>query len=171
MQGYRESDHIFCGTEEFHSNYCMCIDKYKPCRHVYHGRSLWVTYDLFLIPIRFVRFYLMIIFVKEKLKLFCIYDRLEKVGVKSKAGQAKVTGTIICVGGALLLSFYHGSVVDIAKSSIHWRYAEKTGTKSSINHVNLILGPFLLILSAVSWAIWLIIQVSTTFSKYSDLKQ
>ncbi|KAL7119910.1 hypothetical protein ACP275_02G090600 [Erythranthe tilingii] len=83
---------------------------------------------------------------------------LEKVGVKSKAGQAKVMGTIICVGGALLLSFYHGSIVDIGKSSIQWKYAEETGTKSSINHVNLILGPILLIVSAISWAIWLIIQ-------------
>ncbi|KAK6159777.1 hypothetical protein DH2020_003158 [Rehmannia glutinosa] len=38
------------------------------------------------------------------------------------------------------------------------KYAEKTGTKNSVNHVNLIFGPILLILSAVSWAIWLIIQ-------------
>ncbi|CAI9768900.1 unnamed protein product [Fraxinus pennsylvanica] len=44
------------------------------------------------------------------------------------------------------------------KSSVHWKYAEKTGTKDSINHVNLILGPFLLLISAISWAIWLIIQ-------------
>ncbi|KAI3445455.1 hypothetical protein Pfo_002120 [Paulownia fortunei] len=83
---------------------------------------------------------------------------LEKLGLKSKAGQAKVLGTIICVGGALLLSFYHGSIMNIGESSVHWKYAEKTGTKSSINHVNLILGPFLLIVSAVSWAVWLIIQ-------------
>ncbi|KAK6139429.1 hypothetical protein DH2020_026836 [Rehmannia glutinosa] len=83
---------------------------------------------------------------------------LEKFGVKSKSGQAKIVGTIICVGGAILLSFYHGSIVNIGPSSIHWKYAEKTGTKNSVNHVNLIFGPILLILSAVSWAIWLIIQ-------------
>ncbi|KAH6820064.1 nodulin MtN21 /EamA-like transporter family protein [Perilla frutescens var. hirtella] len=84
---------------------------------------------------------------------------LEKLGVKSKAGQAKIVGTILCVGGALFLSFYEGSVVNIGQSSIHWKYAEKTGTKNSINaHGNLLLGPFLLILSAVSWAVWLIIQ-------------
>ncbi|KAL0335391.1 UNVERIFIED_CONTAM: WAT1-related protein [Sesamum radiatum] len=84
--------------------------------------------------------------------------RLEKLGMKSKAGQAKILGTILCVGGALLLSFYHGSVVNIGESSIHWNYAQKTGTNNSLNHVNLILGPFLLIVSAVSWAVWLIIQ-------------
>lgn len=88
---------------------------------------------------------------------------MEKLGVKSKAGQAKIVGTILCVGGALLLSFYEGSTVNIGQSSIHWKYAEKTGTKTSINaHLNLISGPFLLILSAVSWAVWLIIQVTHT---------
>ncbi|XP_057792127.1 WAT1-related protein At1g09380 [Salvia miltiorrhiza] len=92
---------------------------------------------------------------------------LEKVGVKSKAGQAKIMGTILCVGGALLLSFYEGSIVNIGQSTIHWKYAEKTGTKNSINaHPNLILGPFLLILSAVSWAVWLIIQTKVS-QKYS----
>ncbi|KAL0384734.1 UNVERIFIED_CONTAM: WAT1-related protein [Sesamum radiatum] len=92
--------------------------------------------------------------------------RLEKLGVKSKAGQAKILGTILCVGGALLLSFYHGSVVNIGDSSIHWSYAQKTGTNNSINHVNLILGPFLLIVSAVSWAVWLIIQTRVS-QKYA----
>ncbi|KAG8369043.1 hypothetical protein BUALT_Bualt15G0109300 [Buddleja alternifolia] len=87
---------------------------------------------------------------------------LEKVGLKSKAGQAKILGTIICVGGALLLSFYNGHVVNIGQSGVHWKYAEKTGTKSSINHVNLILGPFLLIVSAISWAVWLIIQAKVS---------
>ncbi|KAK6159786.1 hypothetical protein DH2020_003167 [Rehmannia glutinosa] len=94
-------------------------------------------------------------------------ERLEKFGVKSKAGQAKIVGTIICVGGAILLSFYHGSIVNIGPSSIHWKYAEKTGTKNSVNHVNLIFGPFLLILSAVSWAIWLIIQTRVS-QKYGS---
>ncbi|KAL2254207.1 UNVERIFIED_CONTAM: WAT1-related protein [Sesamum indicum] len=92
--------------------------------------------------------------------------RLEKLGVKSKAGQAKILGTIVCVGGALLLSFYHGSAVNIGESSIHWNYAHKTGTNNSINHVSLILGPFLLIVSAVSWAVWLIIQTRVS-QKYA----
>ncbi|KAL6495783.1 hypothetical protein OROGR_030346 [Orobanche gracilis] len=88
---------------------------------------------------------------------------LEKFGLKSKAGQAKVLGTILCVGGAILLSFYHGSMVNIGQSSIHWKYAERTGTKAgATDHVNLIFGPFLLIASAVSWAAWLIVQTKVS---------
>ncbi|XP_075474395.1 WAT1-related protein At1g09380-like [Primulina tabacum] len=90
---------------------------------------------------------------------------LEKLGLKSKAGgQAKIWGTIICVGGALLLSFYQGQMVNIGQSGIHWKYAEKTGTKISIDHANS-KGPMLLVASAVSWAVWLIIQ--TRLSKQS----
>ncbi|KAL8527761.1 hypothetical protein ACS0TY_005561 [Phlomoides rotata] len=91
---------------------------------------------------------------------------LEKVGWKSLGGQAKIWGTILCVGGALLLSFYHGHIVDIGDSRIHWKYAEKSGTKNSIGHVNLVLGPLLVILSSVCWAIWFIIQARVS-EKYS----
>lgn len=96
--------------------------------------------------------------------------RLESVGMKSKGGVGKVLGTIICVGGAILLSFYHGPVVGISESSIHWKLAEnsiknRNGSNSNNNNhlINFMLGPFLLIASSVSWAVWLIIQVSIFF--------
>lgn len=90
-----------------------------------------------------------------------MFGRLESVGIKSKAGQAKLMGTLICVGGAMLLSFYHGPEVYIGESRIHWKYAETVGNKSSLDShgSSFILGPFLLIASSVSWAIWFILQV------------
>ncbi|XP_074380318.1 WAT1-related protein At1g09380-like [Apium graveolens] len=48
--------------------------------------------------------------------------RIESAAIKSRAGQAKVIGTMICVGGAMLLSFYHGSKVPIGESPIYWNY-------------------------------------------------
>ncbi|GER44987.1 nodulin MtN21 /EamA-like transporter family protein [Striga asiatica] len=83
---------------------------------------------------------------------------LEKLGLKSKAGQAKVLGTLVCVGGAILVSFYHGQIVNIGQSGIHWKYAETTSSASPTAHLNFILGPFLLLVSAISWAAWLIVQ-------------
>ena len=92
--------------------------------------------------------------------LLLMFGRLERVGIRRKPGQAKVLGTVICVGGAMLLSFYHGRTV-IGESSIHWKYAEKMGNKNSSSHLNnFFLGPFLLIVSTISWAIWFIIQVN-----------
>lgn len=92
-----------------------------------------------------------------------MFGRQESLGIKTRPGQAKVIGTIICVGGALILSFYHGNIINIGESSIHWTYAENMEKNSSTSsgHGNVILGPFLLILSSLSWSIWFIIQVST----------
>ncbi|XP_059650182.1 WAT1-related protein At1g09380 [Cornus florida] len=90
--------------------------------------------------------------------LLAIPFRLESVGIKTRAGQAKVLGTIMCVGGAMFLSFYNGHSVPIGESSIHWKYADNMGEGNSSNNGNFILGPFLLIASSVTWAIWFIIQ-------------
>ncbi|GKU91159.1 hypothetical protein SLEP1_g5069 [Rubroshorea leprosula] len=83
--------------------------------------------------------------------------RQEDVRIKTAAGQAKVIGTIVCVGGSMLLSFYHGHTIDITESSIHWKYAENMDASSSGNGTTF-LGPFLVIVSCVAGAVWFIIQ-------------
>ncbi|KAM7481827.1 hypothetical protein LguiB_006410 [Lonicera macranthoides] len=95
--------------------------------------------------------------------LLAVPFRLESVGIKSRVGQAKLMGTLVCVGGAMLLSFYHGPELYIGESRIHWKYAETVGninsTSSQGSHgSNFMLGPFLIIASSVSWAIWFILQ-------------
>ncbi|KAG5548948.1 hypothetical protein RHGRI_014352 [Rhododendron griersonianum] len=82
---------------------------------------------------------------------------LESVGMRRKEGQAKVMGTVVCVGGAMLLSFYHGRSV-MGGSSIHWKYADDMGkgsstTTSQTHGNNFMSGPFLIIASTMAWAI------------------
>lgn len=92
--------------------------------------------------------------------------RLEKVGLRSKAGQAKVLGTILCICGSMLLSLYHGKVL-IGQLRIHWKYSQHDTSKNIIdpnnNHGNFFLGPFLVIISTVVYSLWLIIQVRKYF--------
>ncbi|KAA3486352.1 WAT1-related protein [Gossypium australe] len=91
--------------------------------------------------------------------------RQEAVGIKKASGQAKVIGTLVCVGGAMLLSFYHGHIIGIGESSIHWNYANKMANSSpSSSGSNFFLGPFLVMASAVAWALWFIIQGQTSKS-------
>lgn len=93
--------------------------------------------------------------------------RQETVGIKKASGQAKVIGTLVCVIGAMVLSFYHGHTIGIGESKIHWAYAENiTKHGSSSGHSNFFLGPFLIMAAAVSWAAWFIIQtkMSETFA-------
>ncbi|KAI5424592.1 WAT1-related protein At1g09380 [Lathyrus oleraceus] len=93
--------------------------------------------------------------------ILAILFRQENLRIKKKSGIAKVVGTVLCVGGAILLSFYHGQVIGIGKSSIHWGYAEKVqsgGDNSNASTSGSFLGPVLLILSALIWSAWFIIQ-------------
>ncbi|PHT68594.1 WAT1-related protein [Capsicum annuum] len=90
---------------------------------------------------------------------------VEKMGLRSIAGQAKFWGTIVCVGGAMLLSLYHGKVV-IGQLGFHWKYAESTNEDVNSAHSNFFLGPFLLIMSSLTYAIWLIIQAKVN-EKYA----
>ncbi|KAB1224064.1 hypothetical protein CJ030_MR2G006159 [Morella rubra] len=91
--------------------------------------------------------------------ILAVIFRQEYVGIRTKPGQAKVLGTIICVGGALLLSFYHGHSINIGESGIQWTYAQKMDKLSSASggHGSM-LGPFFLITSSLSWAMWFILQ-------------
>ncbi|CAA7037071.1 unnamed protein product [Microthlaspi erraticum] len=93
--------------------------------------------------------------------------RQEAVGIKKASGQAKVIGTVVCVAGAMVLSFYHGHTIGIGESKIHWAYAENIASQGpNSTGSNFLLGPFLIMAAAVSWAVWFIIQtkMSETFA-------
>lgn len=81
--------------------------------------------------------------------------------IKTRAGVAKALGTVLSVGGAVLLSFYHGKVLGLGESKIHWRYAENMQRESSSSGGgrNHLLGPVAVIVSALVWAVWFIVQV------------
>ncbi|XP_021734503.1 WAT1-related protein At1g09380-like [Chenopodium quinoa] len=87
---------------------------------------------------------------------------LETVGIKTMGGQAKIIGTIVCIGGAMLLSFYHGHLIDIHQPDFHWHFAgngsANTNTNGSSSHLSALLGPILLLASNLAMAIWFVIQ-------------
>ncbi|WOK96068.1 WAT1-related protein [Canna indica] len=89
--------------------------------------------------------------------------RMESVGIKTMAGQAKVIGTALCVGGSMLMTFYTGSLIKMWPSHIHWRYAEDMasnggGGGGSPGSQNMAFGAVLVIASCFTWAIWFIVQ-------------
>ncbi|XP_008781052.1 WAT1-related protein At1g09380 [Phoenix dactylifera] len=94
--------------------------------------------------------------------------RMETIGIRTLAGQAKVIGTVLCVGGSMEMTFYKGSLVKIWSSRIHWRYAEgmASSTGGSDDGRSMALGAALIIASCIAWAVWFIIQakMSESFS-------
>ncbi|CAM0912718.1 unnamed protein product [Alopecurus aequalis] len=87
--------------------------------------------------------------------------RMEAVRLATPAGQAKVVGTLVCVGGSMIMPFYKGPLLKLWASPVHWRYAEHT-TAAAVPPSSSGLGALLIILSAVAWAAWLVMQNKTS---------
>ncbi|KAJ4829942.1 hypothetical protein Tsubulata_045443, partial [Turnera subulata] len=96
--------------------------------------------------------------------VLAVISRQESVGIKRITGQAKVMGTVLCVGGAMFLTFYNGPIINIGESKIHWKYGSNSGDHSSNNQSNSVLGSLMVIASTISIAVWYILQ-----AKVSDL--
>lgn len=82
------------------------------------------------------------------------------MGIRTAAGKAKVMGTVLGIGGAMLLTFVKGPEINIWKAHInllnHFKSHEKHLGSSNHDHV---IGCLLAIAHCSSYAIWLIIQV------------
>ncbi|PKA54193.1 WAT1-related protein [Apostasia shenzhenica] len=51
--------------------------------------------------------------------IFAVLMRLERLGFDSKGGRIKIIGSIVCVGGAMVISLYNGVILHV--SSPHWK--------------------------------------------------
>ncbi|KAK4271103.1 hypothetical protein QN277_019843 [Acacia crassicarpa] len=80
---------------------------------------------------------------------------LEKLNLGKAAGKAKVLGTIIGVGGAMMLTFMKGIEINIWTFHIHLL---RHNAANSQQHGSKVLGIFCGIASCFSFALWLIIQ-------------
>uniref|UniRef100_J3KZ16 WAT1-related protein n=1 Tax=Oryza brachyantha TaxID=4533 RepID=J3KZ16_ORYBR len=86
--------------------------------------------------------------------------RMESVRLRAAAGQAKVVGTVVCVGGSMIMPFYKGPLLRLWASPIHWRGGGGGGGGApapGAGHAA-VLGDVLIILSCAAWAVWFIIQ-------------
>ncbi|KAI3508998.1 hypothetical protein L1887_24021 [Cichorium endivia] len=90
--------------------------------------------------------------------VLAVIFKQENAKLKTLAGQAKLMGTLIGVGGAMLLSMYHGPVVPIGESGIDLNIAKNTIKDPNEDSQGNLIGPILIIISAFTWAIWFIIQ-------------
>lgn len=86
---------------------------------------------------------------------------LETVNVKKLHSLAKVIGTVITVGGAMIMTLYKGPIVDIIRGHSHSHNSSTTGSGEQ----HWIAGPLMLIGSCGGWASFFILQ-SFTLKKY-----
>ncbi|CAL5438762.1 unnamed protein product [Camellia sinensis] len=86
---------------------------------------------------------------------------LERLGFGTTAGKAKVLGTLICIGGAMLLTFYKGTEIDIFSTNInllHKSQPHRGGHVASSHEEGGDLGALLIVCCCFSAAARLIVQ-------------
>ncbi|XP_044955684.1 WAT1-related protein At3g30340-like [Hordeum vulgare subsp. vulgare] len=93
--------------------------------------------------------------------LIAIPLRSETVDVRSKAGLAKIAGTLASVGGAILLSLYKGAALTHASSSAQ-EHAGNGTTGTSGSKGRWLLGSALLLLNCITFSLWMLLQGKLT---------
>ncbi|XP_057830221.1 WAT1-related protein At5g07050 isoform X2 [Cryptomeria japonica] len=94
--------------------------------------------------------------------LMAIPLRLERVGIRTSAGQAKVLGTIVCVGGAMFMTVYKGMAIQLWTTHIH----VSEGQANASQPKDWIKGSLLIVGSCIFWSSWFIMQAKIS-NKYS----
>lgn len=98
-----------------------------------------------------------------------VLRRLENLGWKTAAGKAKVFGTILGIGGAMLLTFYKGPVLNLWNTNInlleitssHQHHGHtQTNNPHHQSNSQFLIGALLGLVSCICYSLWLIIQVS-----------
>lgn len=92
--------------------------------------------------------------------LLSILTRLENLKLRNPAGQAKLVGTLVGMGGAMLLTFYKGPEFTLLRRLprprlVHITEAHHSNQQSTSNQI---LGSFLGIVSCFSYAAWAVVQ-------------
>nr|CAB3454866.1 unnamed protein product [Digitaria exilis] len=80
--------------------------------------------------------------------------RYERLAIGTSSGQAKVAGTFLGVGGAMLLTFYKGA--DITPWHSHVNHAHREFEEDTSSRVA--MGSLLCVTSCIVYALWLILQ-------------
>jgi hypothetical protein len=81
---------------------------------------------------------------------------MEKLRLGSKEGSSKVTGVLVCFGGALLISLYKGKVLLLGRAIVRAGQEDPNVAAAGPHHLR---GTLLLLGNCMSYACWYPIQV------------
>jgi hypothetical protein len=91
------------------------------------------------------------------------------VNIASANGQAKVLGTLICIGGALTFTFWKGGYLlkAFVPKPLIINICSNNGSVCKLSHGkdNWIKGSALILTSHIAWSTWLILQVMNNMLK------
>ncbi|KAL6345966.1 hypothetical protein AAG906_025246 [Vitis piasezkii] len=85
-----------------------------------------------------------------------VFLRMERLAIGTIAGKAKLMGTIMSLGGAMILTFYKGVEIKLWSTNINLLHHGAAALQES--SPNQVLGSLLAVASCVCIAVWLIVQ-------------
>ncbi|XP_039002838.1 WAT1-related protein At1g25270-like [Hibiscus syriacus] len=95
--------------------------------------------------------------------ILAICFKMEKLAIRTRAGQAKVCGTLIGISGAMLFTFYKGVEIHIWKTHLNLlKHPQSAKSSASSDISKFVLGAFFGLLSTISYSLWLITQAKMT---------
>ncbi|KAM3262384.1 hypothetical protein ACQJBY_052849 [Aegilops geniculata] len=96
--------------------------------------------------------------------ILAVLFRKESLDMRSLVGNIKVIGTLVCVGGTLVISLYKGKVLHLWPTNIIGYHPKQAGAAFGHHHVR---GTVLLITSCLSLAVWYTVQaILNTAAKF-----
>ncbi|KAJ6804390.1 WAT1-related protein-like [Iris pallida] len=95
--------------------------------------------------------------------LLAVVLRMEKLNITEIRSQAKIAGTLVTVGGALLMILYKGPAVDFVWTKGRSNHTSDAGSQDDGHWL---VGTFMLLFSCFCWACFFILQVSNTLKSY-----
>ncbi|KAK8613748.1 hypothetical protein V6N13_101505 [Hibiscus sabdariffa] len=92
--------------------------------------------------------------------ILAICFKMEKLAIGTSAGKAKVCGTLIGIGGAMVFTFYKGIRINIWSTHFNLvKHPRHPGTSPASHDTGrFILGAFFGLMSCISYSMWLITQ-------------
>ncbi|XP_002530887.2 WAT1-related protein At1g25270 [Ricinus communis] len=90
--------------------------------------------------------------------ILAVSFRLEKLMLKTTIGKAKLMGTLIEIGGAMILTFYKGLEINIWSIDTNLMKHNQQQNGQSNGNGSYFLGSLLALGSVISYAVWLIVQ-------------
>ncbi|TQD99928.1 hypothetical protein C1H46_014432 [Malus baccata] len=96
--------------------------------------------------------------------LIALCFRMEKLAIGTRTGRAKVVGTLVCVGGTMIFTFYKGHQIVIWSTDVNLlrKYSHQNSHVLHRNTRTQLLGSVLALCSSISFALWLIFQKKMT---------